>query len=134
MALPGLAAAADGDEWYVAPFIGGVSPDHGRDVNDNDLAYGAAIGRELGPVFNIELSGNATDPNTRPGLPAGHLNLDALSLDMLAVGNRAGWVSPYIGLGLGAVRTNYKFDGGYGPGYDTRLGIETEVGLMIKLW
>ncbi|HTV77454.1 MAG TPA: OmpA family protein [Steroidobacteraceae bacterium] len=134
LALPGLATAADGDQWYIAPFFGGVAPDHARDVDHNDIAYGAAVGRELGPVFNIELSGNATDPNTRSPLPPGHLNLDALSLDVLAVGNRAGWVSPYLGAGFGAVRTNYRFDGGYGPGYDTRLGIETEAGLMIKLW
>src|SRR5580698_6983798 len=119
MALPGLALAADGDQWYIAPFFGGVNADRGRDVSHNDIAYGGAIGRELGPVFNIELSGNATDPNSYYPLPRGHLNLDALSLDMLAVGNRDGWVSPYIGLGLGAVRTNYRFDGNFGPGYDT---------------
>ena len=53
---------------------------------------------------------------------------------MLAVGNRGGIISPYIGLGLGAVRADYKLDGGGDPGYDTRLGIETEVGLMVKMW
>ena len=64
LALPGLAAAADGDQWYVAPFFGGVDPrSRPRCPDHNDIAYGAAIGRELGPVFNIELSGNATDPD-----------------------------------------------------------------------
>ena len=44
-------------------------------------------------------------------------------------------VSPYIGFGLGAVRTDYRFNGtGVDPGYDTRLGVETEVGLMVKMW
>jgi outer membrane protein OmpA-like peptidoglycan-associated protein len=80
------------------------------------------------------LSGNAADPHTLAPLPSGRLNLDALSLDVLAVGNRAGIVSPYFGVGVGAVRTDLKFDGGFDPGYDTRLGIETEVGLMVKLW
>jgi OmpA-OmpF porin, OOP family len=137
LVAPALAAAADGDEWYVTPFIGGESPDYRRDVNKNDLAWGAAFGRELGPIFNIEFSGNAaTDAYTRsPGaLPPGHLNLDAASLDLLAVANRTGIVSPYIGLGLGAVRVDYKFDGGFDPGYDTRLAVETEVGLMVKMW
>ncbi len=135
LAVPGLAAAADGDEWYVAPFLGGITPDYHRDVDRNSLAYGAAIGRELGPIFNIEFSGNANSgSHTTAPLPSGHLNLDALSLDMLAVANRTGLISPYIGLGLGAVRTDYKFNGGGDPGYDTRLAVETEVGLMVKMW
>src|ERR1700733_16066667 len=103
VAAPGLAAAADGDEWYVAPFLGGITPDYRRDVDHNSVAYGLAVGRELGPLFNMEFSGNGNiDSHTVPPASAGHLNLDALSLDMLAVGNRGGIVSPYIGLGLGA--------------------------------
>ena len=138
LAAPALATAADGDEWYVAPFLGGISPDYHRDVDQNAVpVYGAAFGRELGPILNIEFSGNGTvRDRTLTPLPPGHLNLDALSLDMLAVGNRAGAVSPYIGLGLGAVRTDYRFNVGTGvdPGYDTRLGVETEVGVMLKVW
>jgi OOP family OmpA-OmpF porin len=99
------------------------------------VAYGAALGRELGPIFNIEFSGNGNlDTHTVPPVAAGRLDLDALSLDMLAVGNRGGIVSPYIGLGLGAVRTDYKLNGGGDPGYDTRLAVETEIGLMVKMW
>jgi OOP family OmpA-OmpF porin len=135
LAAPSLAAAADGDEWYVAPFLGGITPDYRRDVDHNNFAYGAAFGRELGPLFNIEFSGNAsTDAHTNAPLPPGHLDLDALSLDLLAVGNRSGMVSPYIGLGMGAVRTSYKFNAGGDPGFDTRLAVETEAGLMMKLW
>ncbi len=78
MGLPGLAAAADGDQWYVAPFIGGVAPDHTRGVEYNDIVGGVAVGRELGPVLNVELSGNATGPNTRAPLPGGHLDLDGV--------------------------------------------------------
>ena len=32
------------------------------------------------------------------------------------------------------MRTDYKFNGGGDPGYDTRLGVETEIGLMVKMW
>ncbi|HEY4339109.1 MAG TPA: OmpA family protein [Steroidobacteraceae bacterium] len=135
LAVPALATAADGDEWYIAPFLGGITPDYRRDVDHNSVAYGAAFGRELGPIFNFEFSGNANaDSHTHTPVPPGRLNLDALSLDMLAVGNRSGMVSPYIGLGLGAVRTDYSLNGGGSPGYDTRLGVETEVGLMVKMW
>src|SRR5580692_7503148 len=111
LAAPGLAAAADGDEWYVTPFLGGTHPDYRRDVDQISFDWGMAVGRELGPIFNVELSSNA-------------------GVDMLAVGNRTGTVSPYIGFGMGAVRTDYSFDGNCRPGYDTRLGLETEVGLM----
>ena len=134
LAIPGLAVAADGDQWYIAPFIGGISADHNRDVQRNDLAYGAAIGRELGPIFNVELSFNAANPDTTSPLPAGHLNLDGFSLDALAVGNRDGLLSPYFGLGLGGVRTNYRFNGVSGSNSDTKLGVEAEVGVMMKLW
>jgi OmpA-OmpF porin, OOP family len=135
LAAPGLAAAADGDEWYITGFGGGESPDYHRDVHRSDPVYGGAFGRELGPLFNMELSGNANaETYTHAPTAPGHLNLDGLSLDVLAVGNRSGYVSPYVGLGLGAVRTDYKFNGGFDPGYDTRLGIEAEVGLMMKLW
>ena len=135
LAAPGLAAAADGDEWYVTPFVGDTHPDYRRDVDHNSFDWGVAMGRELGPIFNVELSSNASvNAHTVSPLPGGHLNLDALSLDMLAVANRTGIVSPYIGLGLGAVRTDYSFDGNFRPGYDTRLGVETEVGAMVKLW
>jgi OmpA-OmpF porin, OOP family len=135
LAAPGLAAAADGDEWYVAPFLGGITPDYHRDVDHNSVAYGVAVGRELGPIFNMEFSGNGNiDSHTVQPVPPGHLNLDALSLDLLAVGNRTGIVSPYIGFGVGAVRADYKLNGGGDPGYDTRLGLETEVGLMVKMW
>src|SRR5580692_10172798 len=137
LVAPGLAAAADGEEWYVAPFIGGISTDHARDVDHNSLAYGLDFGRELGPIFNVELNATGSRPNTSGTLPPGKLALDSLSLDVLAVGNRGGAVSPYLGLGLGAVRTAYTYNygyTGYDSGYDTRLGVEGEVGLMVKLW
>jgi OmpA-OmpF porin, OOP family len=132
LAAPALASAAD-DQWYVAPFLGGISTDHARDADRNSLAYGAAVGRELGPIFNLELSFNGADPSTTAPLPSGHLNLDGLSLDLLAVGNRAGTLSPFVGLGLGGVRADYSL-GAAGSGSDTKFGIEGEVGVMVKLW
>ena len=45
-------------------------PDYHRDVDHNGMAYGAAFGRELGPMFNIELSGNATDQRPHLGTAA----------------------------------------------------------------
>ncbi len=131
LAVPGLAAAAD-DAWYVAPFLGGTIPDYRRDADHDSLAYGLDVGHELGPVFNIELSADGVDPRVK-GL-SGHLNLDSLSLDMLAVANREGVVSPYVGLGLGAVRSAYTFSTTYGLGYDTTLAAEAEAGVMVKLW
>ena len=97
LAAPGLAAAADGDEWYVTPFAGGETPDYHRNVDRNDLAYGADLGRELGPLFNIELTGNANGQTfTRAPTAPGHMSLAGMSLDVLAVANRAGTLSPYV--------------------------------------
>ncbi len=94
---PVWASAADGDEWYVVPFLGGTVPDYRRDADHDSLAYGLDVGHELGPWFNIELSADGVDPHLK-GPVSGHLNLDSLSLDMLAVANREGVVSPYVGL------------------------------------
>ena len=36
MAMPAIAAAVPGDEWYITPQVGGISPDHQRDLRHND--------------------------------------------------------------------------------------------------
>src|ERR1700761_7599770 len=97
LAGPGLAAAADGDEWYIAPFVGGITPDHRYDVETPQPAAQVAFGREMGPILNFEINANSgIGIPTQPPVGAGHLNLWGLSLDALAVGNRGGAVQPYI--------------------------------------
>ncbi|HTY93744.1 MAG TPA: OmpA family protein [Steroidobacteraceae bacterium] len=130
LAAPGLAAAADGDEWYVTPFFGGINPDHARGDVQNSWDYGAAVGRELGPMFNAEINLNASRPGTAAPLPGGHQRLDGLSLDVLGLVNRTGTVAPYLGVGVGALDSEYSFE----STSHTRLALNAELGLMVKLW
>jgi hypothetical protein len=76
VAVPGLAAAADGDEWYLSPFVGGISADYRYDIQNPQPAAGLAFGRELGPLLNVEINGNTgIGIPTRPPVADGHLNL-----------------------------------------------------------
>ena len=67
-----MAAAVPGDEWYITPQVGGISPDHQRDLRHNDWLYGVALGREMGPFINMELNFNGARVNN--GRATGHLD------------------------------------------------------------
>src|ERR1700722_1717867 len=125
--FPALCAADSGDEWYVSPQIGGISPDYKRQLANEDWLYGIGIGHELGPVFNLEFNANGariinrTDSHYYSGY--------GYSLDLLALANRDGRVSPYVSVGAGVLRDDF----GPAPG-STDFMAEAGVGLMWTLW
>ena len=127
LSLPALCAADSGDEWYVSPQVGGISPDYKRQLANEDWLYGIAIGRELSPVFNLEFNANGariinrTDSHYYSGY--------GYSLDLLALANRDGRVSPYVSVGAGVLRDDF----GPAPG-STNFMAEAGVGLMWTLW
>ena len=89
LAVPGWAAADDGTEWYVAPAVGGISPDYHRDLKDHDFDYNFALGKGLNPLKLI--SGMATTNAARigDGIGRSHYSPVAHSLDVLGVFNHA---------------------------------------------
>ncbi len=99
-----MAAAVPGDEWYITPQVGGISPDHQRDLRHNDWLYGVALGREMGPFINMELNFNGARINNGRG--TGHLDTYGYSLDVLGILNRNGLVLalPDCGCGRGEQR------------------------------
>jgi len=128
LAAPALAAADNGDEWYVTPQIGGISPDTHRDLTDHDWDYGLALGRELGPVLNLEI--NLNGARIGDGLGRSHLSTYESSLDLLGVMNRGGTLAPYLSIGAGAVRDKYS---PFGITKDD-FAAEAGAGMFIRIW
>src|SRR5579862_845734 len=91
LAIPAIAAAVPGDEWYITPEVGGISPDHQRQLRHNDWLYGVAMGRELGPFINMELNFNGARVNDGRGMS--HLDTYGYSVDVLGILNRGGLFS-----------------------------------------
>jgi OOP family OmpA-OmpF porin len=127
LAVPAVAAAAPGDEWYVTPEVGGISPNHERFLRNHDWDYGLVFGRELGPILNLELNLNGARINDGRGF--GHLNLYGVSVDALGVFNRPGLFSPYVIGGLGGLR-----DSPHPGSSDTHFLAEAGLGTFINLW
>ncbi len=125
-----MAAAVPGDEWYVTPQVGGISPDHQRDLRHNDWLYGVALGRELGPFINMELNFNGARINNGRG--TGHLDTYGYSLDVLGILNRTGLISPYVTVGAGA-ESNVLVPGNTLTN-QTKLMTQAGVGTFINLW
>lgn len=125
-----MAAAVPGDEWYITPQVGGISPDHQRDLRHNDWLYGVAMGRELGPFINMELNFNGARVNDGRG--TGHLDTYGYSLDVLGILNRNGLFSPYLTAGVGA-ESNVLVPGNALTN-QTKLMTQAGVGTYINLW
>ena len=130
MAVPAIAAAVPGDEWYITPQVGGISPDHQRDLRHNDWLYGIALGREMGPFINMELNFNGARVNDGRG--TGHLDTYGYSLDVLGILNRNGLFSPYLTAGVGA--ESNVFVPGNALTNQTKLMTQAGVGTYINLW
>jgi outer membrane protein OmpA-like peptidoglycan-associated protein len=127
LAIPAIAVADSGDEWYVSPQVGAISPDYRRHLADQDWLFGMGFGRELGPIFNLEANINGTRIVNRTDTR--YYSAYGYSLDLLAVGNRDGRLSPYVSLGAGALRDDYG-----PPRGSTNFMAQGGVGVMWTLW
>jgi OOP family OmpA-OmpF porin len=125
-----MASAVPGDEWYITPQVGGISPDHQRDLRHNDWLYGAALGREMGPFINMELNFNGARVNNGRG--TGHLDTYGYSVDVLGILNRTGVISPYVTAGVGA-ESNVQVPGNPLTN-QTKLMTQAGVGTYLNLW
>ena len=127
LAAPAFAAAGDeAGHWYLNPQVGAIVTDHDRDTHD-DAIYGLGLGYNISKYFSAELNFNHAKVGDR--FDSGNLKLDALSLDLLAVFNRAGGFAPYISVGGGAVQERPEF------ALDANKAMaEAGVGAMWKLW
>jgi OOP family OmpA-OmpF porin len=128
LTAPVLVHAADEvGHWYVTPQIGGISVDNDRPLQDKDWLYGIGIGKHLSQVISAELNLNGAQVGGGPG--RADSSLYGASLDLLAVANRGGTVSPYFSVGAGVAQNDRS------PGKDaTDPMLQAGVGMFLNLW
>ena len=92
-------------QWFVAPFVGETWTDSGR-LLDDDIHYGASIGKHLTDKWSMQFTGYAGDFNaaSKGGLDAA---LSGGSIDLMRVFMRSSKISPYLLGGIGMQYTNY---------------------------
>jgi OOP family OmpA-OmpF porin len=92
-------------QWFVAPFVGYAWTDSDRFLND-DVHYGAAIGKHLTDKWSLQLEGYTSDFN---GDPDGNADatLSGGAIDLMRVFGRANRISPYLLGGIGIQNSNY---------------------------
>jgi OOP family OmpA-OmpF porin len=104
LALTGVAhAGSDPGSWYVAPRINGVWVDGDRKAED-DIGFGAALGKAISPNWNIELGADSSG-HRRDG-SSDRLRLNTLDLNALRVFKREDRINPYLIGGVGYMDTN----------------------------
>ena len=60
-----MAAAVPGDEWYITPQVGGISPDHQRDLRHNDWLYGGQCKCRITPGHKTNNKGDTEKPTDK---------------------------------------------------------------------
>jgi OOP family OmpA-OmpF porin len=126
MVLAAMPAMADDTgHWYFTPQAGGLWTDSDRAIEDKDWLYGLSIGKHLNERWSLELNYNRAELDAS----GADVEFSALSLDVLRVFRRQDPVSPYITIGVGALRTDLN----PGPKADDFVA-QAGVGLIADVW
>lgn len=120
------AFADDAGHWYVSPQVGGLWADHDRHIEGNDWLFGLSFGKHVNERWSLELNVNTAELEAPTGLD---IRFHAASLDVLRVFARDSAVSPYITLGIGALRTEPDLQ----P-HDDDFMAQAGLGLLARLW
>ena len=119
-----------GDEvgqWYINPFIGGITDDPGRNTTSTSVDYGVGFGKAFADNWNLELNFNRA--SLRDKFDDNDTTLSALTLDLLRVWNRDSMFAPYVSVGGGWLRTSEV-----GTDNQDFIAGQLGVGAFIKLW
>ena len=130
---PGLPWNDEVGQWFVAPFVGYTFVDDDR-LLDDDLVYGASVGKHLSDQWTVQLTGYTSDfdnDGLRPEWtwPASFDgSISGGSVDLLRVFARDSRISPYIVGGIGMQNSNYE-----GLEGDENVTASAGLGLMWDL-
>lgn len=117
------ALADDAGHWYFTPHVGGLVSDNDRHIEDKNWLYGVSVGKHLNDDWSLELNANTARLQDGPT----DVDFHAASIDILRVFARESAASPYITLGVGALRTDAGSN-------DDDFMAQVGVGLMARLW
>lgn len=120
------ALADDVGHWYLTPQVGGLWSDNDRRIEDKDWLFGLSVGKHLNERWSLELNVNTAELEAPGGF---EVDFHAASLDVLRVFARENAISPYLTIGVGAVRNDLD------PGrHADHFMAQAGVGLMARLW
>lgn len=117
--------ADDAGHWYVTPQVGRIWTDDDRGLEDRGRLHGFAIGKHVGNRWSIE--GNVNTTELDDGAGAG-VDLRAVSVDVLRVFARDSAASPYVTVGMGALRSETS-----GAPDDTNFMAQAGAGVLLRL-
>lgn len=122
--------ASAGDEvgqWYINPFLGGISADQARDTKTNEFDYGVGFGKHFAENWSLELNANRASLSDK--FDGNRTTLGAVTLDLLRVWRRDSTFAPYVSVGGGWLRASEV-------GFDNRDFAAGQVGFgaFFKLW
>jgi hypothetical protein len=119
-----------GGEWYVNPYLGGITPDKPWGATGSAALIGVDLGAKLSAAWSSEL--DVEDGMLRDRADSGHSNLYGVALAALRVFDRGGLLAPYLSLGAGASC--------FAPAAHSALASRTEFmwqaggGTLVRLW
>ena len=120
-------------QWFVAPFVGMTFVDDDR-LLDDDLIYGASVGKHLDERWSAQLTGYSSDFDndglrpewTWPATFDG--SISGVSFDLMRVFARDSRISPYLLGGAGYQTSDYE-----GTEGDSNVSASLGLGLMWDL-
>ncbi|HEX8783952.1 MAG TPA: outer membrane beta-barrel protein, partial [Steroidobacteraceae bacterium] len=126
----GVVAQNEVGQWYLNPYVGGVTPDAEWATTGKKIMYGFDLGKNLSKAWSVELDLNGSRLSYRYG--DGHVGLYSGAFDALRVFNRGSTFAPYLSLGVGAIHDSPP--DGVGLSSRTEFMAQGGLGAFIKLW
>jgi OOP family OmpA-OmpF porin len=113
--------------WYWTPSVGYVFADSDR-TNENDgSAYSLAIGRQVNANYNLEVRVGGMEIDLQPAGTDTEIDKNSLTVELQRYFSRSEAFAPYIGVGVGAIRTQVGGVNTSYPAAEAAIGFATQV-------
>lgn len=118
---------ASDSRWYWTPSVGYVFADGDR-ANENDgSAYSLAVGRQLNSDYNLEVRLAGMEIDLEPAGTDTEIDKNSLTVEVQRYFSRSEAFAPYVGVGVGAIRTQVGGVNSSYPAAEAALGFSTQV-------
>jgi hypothetical protein len=129
LCVPCTGDAQDGD-WYVSPYLGGITPDKPWGGTGSAGVLGIDLGRQLSAAWSAELDFDEATLADRFG--PGRIHLYGAALELRRSFTIASGLAPYVSLGAGVTRLAPPNDSF--PERRTEFMMQPGAGALIRLW
>lgn len=113
--------------WYWTPSVGYVFADSDR-TNENDgSAYALSVGRQISSNYNLEFRVSGMEIDLEPAGTDTEIDKNSLTVELQRYFSRSEAFAPYVGVGVGAIRTQVAGVNTSYPAAEAALGFATQV-------